>query len=60
MKNIPAEHGHADPARVQAFLDAGWTQGNHVDAIVVIGAKTVTEDLHATTPVPVDSRPRRP
>jgi AhpD family alkylhydroperoxidase len=54
VKNIASERGHADPARVQAFFDAGWTQENLVDAIVVIGDKTVTNYLHGTTRVPVD------
>ncbi len=54
VKSIAAERGHADPARVQAFFDAGWTPENLVDVIVVIGDKTVTNYLHATTQVPVD------
>jgi AhpD family alkylhydroperoxidase len=54
VKNIATERGHADPARVQAFFDAGWTQENLVDVIVVIGDKTVTNYLHGTTQVPVD------
>jgi AhpD family alkylhydroperoxidase len=54
VKNIAVERGHADPARVQAFFDAGWTQENLVDAIVVIGDKTVTNYLHGTTQVAVD------
>jgi AhpD family alkylhydroperoxidase len=54
VKNIAVERGHADPARVQAFFDAGWTQENLVDAIVGIGDKTVTNYLHGTTKVPVD------
>ncbi len=57
VKNIATERGHADPARVQAFLDAGWTPENLVDVIVVIGDKTVTNYLHATTQVPVDFPP---
>ncbi len=54
VKNIATERGHADPTRLQAFFDAGWTQENLVDAIVVIGDKTVTNYLHGTTQVPVD------
>jgi AhpD family alkylhydroperoxidase len=54
VKNIVSERGHADPAQVRAFFDAGWTQENLVDAIVVIGDKTVTNYLHGTTQVPVD------
>lgn len=54
VKNIATERGHADPARLQAFFDAGWSQENLVDVIVVIGDKTVTNYLHGTTQVPVD------
>jgi uncharacterized peroxidase-related enzyme len=57
VRSIATERGHADPAQVQAFFDAGWTEGNLVDAIVVIGDKTVTNYLHATTRVPVDFPP---
>ncbi len=54
VKNITTERGHADPAQVQAFFAAGWTQENLVDAIVFIVDKTVTNYLHGTTKVPVD------
>ena len=54
VRNIATERGHADPALVDAFLAAGWTQGNLVDVIVTIGDKTVTNYLHGTTKVPVD------
>jgi len=60
VRNIASERGHADPALVQAFFDAGWTEGNLVDAIVVIGDKTVTNYLHGTTQVPVDFPPAPP
>jgi uncharacterized peroxidase-related enzyme len=54
VRNIAISRGHADQALVDAFLAAGWTKENLVDAIVVIGDKTVTNYLHATTQVPVD------
>lgn len=54
VKNIAVNRGHADQALVEAFFAAGWTKANLVDAIVVIGDKTVTNYLHATTRVPVD------
>ena len=57
VKNIAVERGHADPALVDAFLAAGWTQENLVDVIVTIGDKTVTNYLHGTTKVPVDFPP---
>lgn len=54
VRDIAVNRGHADPMRVDAFLAAGWTKENLVDAIVVIGDKTVTNYLHSTTHVPVD------
>lgn len=54
VENIAIERGHAVPAKVDAFLAAGWTYENLVDVIVVIGDKTVTNYLHGTTKVPVD------
>jgi AhpD family alkylhydroperoxidase len=54
VRSIATERGRADPALVQAFFDAGWNEGNLVDAIVVIGDKTITNYLHSTTKVPVD------
>jgi uncharacterized peroxidase-related enzyme len=54
VRDIAERRGHADPSLVDAFLAAGWTVENLVDAIVVVGDKTVTNYLHATTDVPVD------
>lgn len=54
VKNIVERRGHSDPALVQAFFDAGWTEANLVDAIVVVGDKTISNYLHATTRIPVD------
>lgn len=51
---VTRDRGHVAPALVQAFFAAGWTPGHLVDAIVVIGDKTVTNYLHASTQVPVD------
>ena len=53
-RNIALNRGHADQGLVDAFFAAGWSKENLVDAIVVIGDKTVTNYLHATTKVPVD------
>lgn len=54
VHDIAERRGHADPELVARFFDAGWTKENLVDAIVVVGDKTVTNYLHATTKVPVD------
>lgn len=57
VRNMTLERGRADPALVQAFFDAGWTKGNLVDALVVIGDKMITNFLHGATQVPVDFPP---
>lgn len=54
VRSIASERGRADPALLDAFFAAGWTQGQLVDTIVTIGDKTITNYLHATTQVPVD------
>lgn len=54
VRSIVERRGHAEAEHVDRFFAAGWTKENLVDAIVVIGDKTVTNYLHATTRVPVD------
>ena len=54
VKNVTLSRGHADQAVVEPFVAAGWTQENLVDAIGVIGDKTVSNYLHSTTKIPVD------
>jgi len=54
VKQVALERGHADPALVDAFFAAGWTQENLVDTLVVIGDKVVSNYLHSTTQIPVD------
>ena len=53
-KGVTEQRGHIEPALLDAFFAAGWTKENLVDAIVVIGDKTVSNYLHSTTKVPVD------
>lgn len=53
-KGITQSRGHVDQALVKAFFAAGWTKENLVDAIVIIGDKTVSNYLHSTTKIPVD------
>jgi AhpD family alkylhydroperoxidase len=54
VRSIAKERGHSEPVLLQAFFDAGWSEGNLVDAIVVIGDKTTSNFLHSTTRIPVD------
>ncbi|WP_432241148.1 carboxymuconolactone decarboxylase family protein [Herbaspirillum robiniae] len=57
VKSIAVGRGKADPALLDAFFAAGWSEENLIDAIVVIGDKTVTNYLHSATRVPVDFPP---
>ncbi len=54
VNGITQSRGHVDQALVDAFFAAGWTKENLVDAIVIIGDKTVSNYLHSTTKIPVD------
>ena len=54
VKNIVVDRGHANQLFVQAFFDAGWSEANLIDVIVVIGDKVISNYLHGTTKVPVD------
>ncbi len=53
-QGVAQSRGHVDQALVDAFFAAGWTQENLVDAIVIMGDKTVSNYLHSTTKIPVD------
>jgi uncharacterized peroxidase-related enzyme len=57
VRSLVLERGHADPALVQAFFAAGWTEGNLVDALVVVGDKMVSNFLHGATQILVDFPP---
>ncbi|RTL50601.1 MAG: carboxymuconolactone decarboxylase family protein [Rhodocyclaceae bacterium] len=57
VHNMAQQRSMADPSLVQAFFAAGWTEGNLVDVILVIGAKTIANYLHGATQVPVDFPP---
>ena len=54
VKSAAEHRGHAAPALVEAFFAAGYSEGNLVDVVMVIGDKIITNYLHALTQVPVD------
>lgn len=54
VRNVTIHRGHADQALLQNFFAAGWTEGNLVDVMLLIGDKTVTNYLHSTTQIAVD------
>jgi AhpD family alkylhydroperoxidase len=53
-KSFVENHGKPDAALVNQFFEAGYTNENLVDAIVVMGDKVITNYLHGVTKIPVD------
>ena len=51
---VAEQRGHAPAAATDAFIAAGWTKANLVDAIMVVGDKTISNYLYGVTKVPVD------
>lgn len=54
VRSATLQRGHAEPGLLAAFLAAGYSKGNLVDVVMVIGDKIITNYLHALTQVPVD------
>jgi uncharacterized peroxidase-related enzyme len=54
VRSITVNRGKADSAALDRFFAAGYTDGNLVDAIMVVGDKIISNYLHSTTQVPVD------
>jgi uncharacterized peroxidase-related enzyme len=54
VREIAEKRGHASAATTDAFLAAGWSQANLVDAIMVVGDKSISNYLHGATKIPVD------
>jgi uncharacterized peroxidase-related enzyme len=54
VREATEKRGHVSAASTVAFLEGGWTQGNLVDVIVVIGDKIISNYLHGVTQIPVD------
>lgn len=54
VKSMVEHKGHAAPETIESFFAAGYTEGNLMDTIIVVGDKTITNYLYATTPIPID------
>lgn len=54
VREVAETRGHVSAAATEAFLAAGWSQANLVDAIMVVGDKSISNYLHGTTKIPVD------
>ncbi len=53
-RNMTENRGATSPEVVNNFFEAGWSKENLIDAIVVVGAKTISNYVHSTTQVPID------
>ena len=54
VREVAEKRGHVSATTTDAFLAAGWSQANLVDAIMVVGDKSISNYLHGTTKIPVD------
>jgi uncharacterized peroxidase-related enzyme len=53
-KNITENRGKTDEDVLENFFNAGYSKGNLIDTISLVGDKTISNYLHSTTKVPVD------
>ncbi|CAH8282930.1 putative peroxidase-related enzyme [Mariniflexile fucanivorans] len=53
-KNVTVNRGRTDASVLENFFNAGYSKGNLVDVISLVGDKTISNYLHSTTQVPVD------
>ncbi|AUP79249.1 carboxymuconolactone decarboxylase family protein [Flavivirga eckloniae] len=53
-KNITENRGKTEAAVLENFFNAGYSKGNLVDTISLVGDKTISNYLHQTTQIPVD------
>ncbi|WP_103071134.1 carboxymuconolactone decarboxylase family protein [Aquimarina sediminis] len=53
-KNITENKGKTDQNVIDDFFNAGYTKGNLIDTIVLVGDKTISNYINNTTEIPVD------
>ncbi|PWH83786.1 alkylhydroperoxidase [Algibacter marinivivus] len=53
-KNITENRGRTDADVLENFFNAGYSKGNLIDTISLVGDKTISNYIHSTTQVPVD------
>lgn len=54
VKETTESRGKPSPSAAKAFIDAGYTEANLVDVVIVIGDKIITNYLHGITQLPID------
>jgi uncharacterized peroxidase-related enzyme len=53
-REVADKRGRITTAAREAFLSTGWTKTNLVDAIMIVGDKTISNYLYGVTKIPVD------
>ncbi|WP_295651843.1 carboxymuconolactone decarboxylase family protein [uncultured Mucilaginibacter sp.] len=53
-KSITLNRGRADEDLVEAFFDAGYTEANLVDVVIVVGDKIISNYIHNLTGFEID------
>lgn len=53
-KNVTENRGRASKDIIDNFLKSGYTKGNLIDTIVLVGDKTISNYIHNTTQVAID------
>jgi uncharacterized peroxidase-related enzyme len=54
VKETTAAHGEPSQEAVEALFNAGYTEANLIDIVIVIGDKIISNYLHKITQLPVD------
>ncbi len=57
VREVAENRGKVAATTTEAFLAAGWTEGNVVDVIMAVGDKIISNYLHSVTKVAVDFPP---
>ena len=53
-KNVTENRGRTDADVIENFFKVGYTKGNLIDVMSLVGDKTISNYIHSTTQVPVD------
>ncbi|WP_431156933.1 carboxymuconolactone decarboxylase family protein [Winogradskyella poriferorum] len=53
-KNVTENRGRTEASVLENFFSAGYSKGNLVDLIALVGDKTISNYLHSTTQIPID------
>ena len=53
-KNVTENRGRTESSVLENFFNAGYTNGNLIDVISLVGDKTISNYIHSTTQIPVD------